>query len=311
MSRKLVFVLTIVAFLITSCAAASDFGGSVGGPIPESAEMLMAEPAGGNFARTASVADNVGQTVERLVIKNANLSIVVKEPGEVMSDIAQMAEEMGGFVVSSNLFQTTLDSGVEVPRASITIRVPADKLTEAIGQIETNANRVLSKNDSGEDVTEDYTDLQSRLRNLEDAEAQLREIMASATKTEDVMSVFDRLTQVREQIEVLKGRIQFYEQSAAFSAISVDILADEAVQPLTIGGWQPVGVAKDALQFLITGLKFLANVAIWLVLAIIPILAVIAVPLVLIGRGLRRRRSRRRQTKPAAYPRDESSDTET
>jgi hypothetical protein len=232
---------------------------------------------------------------------------VVKEPGEEMSKIAQMAEAMGGFVVSSNLYQSMLDSGVEVPRASITIRVPAERLTEAVGKIEADANSVLSKDESGEDVTQEYTDLQSRLRNLEDAEAQLREIMASSTKTEDVMSVFDRLTQVREQIEVLKGRIQFFEQSAAFSAISVDILADEAVQPLTIGGWQPVGDARNALQFLINGLEFLATVAIWLILAIIPILAVIATPIVLIVRVIKRWRARRKKASLAVAPPDESS----
>ena len=120
--------------------------------------------------------------------------------------------------------------------------VAAERLDEALTSIESESNRLpLTKNISSQDVTKDYTDLQSRLRNLEEAEAQLREIMASANKTEDVLSVYNQLVQVREQIEVTKGQIQYYEQSAALSAISVEILADEAVQPLTVGGWQPGG----------------------------------------------------------------------
>ncbi len=242
------------------------------------------------------------QTVERLVIKNASLSIVVSEPGESMAAIAKLAEDLGGFVVTSNLYQTTLESGAEVPRANITIRVPAEKLNEALTAIEADANQVLSKNESGEDVTREYTDLKSRLRNLEDAEAQLREIMGSATKTEDVLSVFNQLTSVREQIEVITGQIQYFEQSAAFSAVNVDLLADEAVQPLTIGGWQPVGVAKAALQALINTLKFLADAAIWIVIYLLPVALILFVPLWLVVRSIRRRRARRRQAASGSPP---------
>jgi hypothetical protein len=79
--------------------------------------------------------------------------------------------------------------------------------------------------------------------------------MGSANRTEDVLNVYNQLTQVREQIEVTKGQIQYYEQSAALSSISVELVPDASVQPLTIAGWEPGGVAKEALQALITGLK--------------------------------------------------------
>lgn len=233
--------------------------------------------------------------VERIVIKNAELSIAVSSPPDSMDRISRMAEDMGGFVVSANLYQTRLSSGAEVPRATVTIRVPAERLNEALERIKDETEQpVIHENVSSQDVTEDYTDLQSRLRNLEAAEEQLMEIMDSASKTEDVLAVFNQLTQVREQIEVIKGQIQYYEQSAALSSITVELLPNEAVQPLSIGGWQPVGVAKNALQALIRAGQFLVTAAIWIVLFVLPVLAVIIVPIYLIVRGLLRWRHRRK-----------------
>ena len=245
-----------------------------------------------------------GETQERIVIKNADLSIVVDDPAASMDTISVMAEDMGGFVVSSNLYQTQLASGIEVPQANITIRVPAELLQDALEAIEKSADRVLSKNVSGQDVTREYTDLQSHLRNLLNAEAQLREIMASATKTEDVLNVYYQLTQVTNEIEIVKGQIQYYEQSADFSAISVTLIANEADQPISIGGWEPVGVAKDAIEALIRTLQTLADALIWLALYALPVALALAIPLWLIWRGLRGWRLRR---KAAAAPASEES----
>jgi hypothetical protein len=240
---------------------------------------------------------------QRIVIMNAELSIVAADPLATMDAIVELAEERGGFVVSSNMYQMQLDSGLEVPRASITIRVPAEDLNDSIAEIEELATQVQSKNVSGQDITREYTDLQSRLRNLEAAEKQLTNIMDSATKTEDVLSIYNQLTRVREEIEVIKGQIKYYEESAALSAISVNITADAAVQPLTIGGWQPVGVAKDAIQALINVLKFFGNALIYIVLLLLPILIILAIPVVILLyfiRFLSRQRKKRKAEKQAS-----------
>lgn len=237
------------------------------------------------------------QESTRLVIENANMTIVVAEPGQAMSEITRMAEEMGGFVVRSNLYKTTTESGIEVPQANITVRVPVERLDDALSAIrgltENPEEDVRSENRTGEDVTESYTDLQSRLRNAEETERQLREIQASATRTEDVLNVFNQISAIREQIEVLKGQIKYYEESAALSAIDVQLMAQEAVDPLTIGGWKPEGVARDAVQALINTVKFLANALIWIVLWLLPVGLIVGLPLFLIIRAVRRRRARR------------------
>jgi hypothetical protein len=247
--------------------------------------------------------------VNRIVIKNANLTIVVEDPGLAMQEISSMAERLGGFVVTSNLYKVTKEGGIEVPEVSLTIRVPAETLDQTLNDIKALVSDpdedVLSENISGQDVTREYTDLESRLRNLENTESQLMEIMDQAKTTEDVMSVFNQLSSVREQIEVIKGQMQYYQESARLSAISINILASEGIQPLTIGKWQPAGIAMDALQALIKALKSLVNALIWIVLFLLPILLLISIPLWLLFRGIRkllRRKKGKRTTSQESPP---------
>jgi len=277
-SPALISAILLLSLLLSACASATPAPEMPAVEMPAAPPMEAFDEGARGLADYNTSSQSTGQSVERMVIKNANLSIVVDDPSISLDKISAMADEMGGFVVNANLYTSQTESGQEVPRGAITIRVPAERLNEALERIQAESNRKpLSKTIDSQDITRDYTDLQSRLKNLESAEAQLTEIMGSATKTEDVLSVYNRLVEVRGEIEVIKGQIQYYEQSAALSAVSVDLLANAAVQPLTVGGWQPVGVAKDAVQGLIDVGKFLANAAIWIVILVIPVLAVLYV----------------------------------
>ncbi len=244
-------------------------------------------------ALDSSVFTEAGPAVERLVIRTANLSLVVKDPAVSAKTIAAMAEAMGGYVVSTNLYQTSYgDPAVLSTQGSITIRVPAEKFEEAMTRLKEDAEEVRSENVSGQDVTQEYTDLQSRLRNLEAAETQLREIMASATKTEDVLRIFEELRRVREEIEVTKGQIKYFEESASLSAITVELIPDVAAQPLQIGGWKPEGTAKQALEALIRGLQTLADGLIWLGICGVPAAILLGLPAWAGIRAARRRRAK-------------------
>jgi len=300
MLKKTLFVLIILVLLLVSCGGS----GMANQEAPEFAtdEFYYEEAAGAepmapelydDEARSSNLAiTTVEISDERMVIKNADLAIIAEDPAQSMSEIGQMAEGMGGFVVESYLYQQTLSSGVQVPPATITIRVPAEKLDEALSQIKAGAVEVESANLSGQDVTSQYTDLQSQLRNLEAAEAQLQAIMEEAIKTEDVLNVFNELVVVRGQIEVIKGQMQYYEQAAALSRIAVSITADEAVQPIQVGGWQPSGVAKDAVEALIKTLQFIVTAGIWIVLCVLPVALLIGLPLFFVVRAVIRARKR-------------------
>ncbi len=308
--QRQIILLLFAALLLGSCANAMSETPSLdsGGMPQASIGKEMANEAGETMSyapQAAPVAGDAAQSIERLVIQNAYISLAVTNPGVSMDAIAILAQEMGGFVVSKNLYQQTLDSGIKVPRASITIRVPAERLNDALAQIKKESSQdPINESSDSQDVTSEYTDLKSRLRNLENTEIQLNRIMEEATRTEDILSVYNQLVQIREQIEVTKGRIQYFEQSAALSAIAVELMADEAVQPLTVGGWQPKGVAKSAVQALINTAKFLGNALIWIIIYVVPVILVLYVifylPLAFIWRKVRKPSLKRK--KEAAPP---------
>ena len=185
---------------------------------------------------------------DRLVIQNADYTLVVTDPKAKMDQMTALAQTLGGFVVSANLYQTTSPNGNQVPEGSIVIRVPANKLEEALKQVKADVVEIRNETRSGQDVTQEYVDLESRLKNLQAAEAQLTRIMEDANRTEDVMSVFNQLVYYREQIELVKGQMQYYEQSANYSAISARLIAEESIQPIQVGGWKPQGEVRDAIQ---------------------------------------------------------------
>ncbi len=302
-----IYIFLTAIIFVSACAQAA----SIAPEMDKAPAYEQAVDVEGNVFRQAESEVLPGSSpaqAERLVIKNASLSIIVDDPVQAMDSITQLADEMGGFVVSANLSESFLESGVKVPSANITIRVPADRFNEALRSIKSETTELPQyENINSQDVTSEYTDLASRLRNLEAAEVKLNEIMEDAIRTEDVLSVYNQLVQVREQIELIKGQMKYYEESAAMSAISVELVANEAVQPLTIGGWQPVGTAKDAVQSLINTLKVLGNIVIWAVLFLLPVLFVLylvfVLPLSLVWRAWRRRRAKNKpQSTPPAQP---------
>lgn len=303
MTRKSLYWISLVALfaiLISACAPARTASNQGMMPVPEAA---MERDYFGSTSNSAAAQTAPGKpqaaSVERLVIRNASLGLVVPDPSQSMEVISRMASEMGGYVVSQNLYKTSGSNDVEYPEGNISIRVPSDQLDNAMDQIKAlvrnPVEHILSENVSGQDVTSEYTDLGSRLKNLQASEEQLREIMASAQKTEDVLAVLQQLTQVREQIEVIQGQMKYYEESARLSSISVSLKAEASVQPLKVGGWQPVGVARDAVQALIYTMQLFGTIAIWGLVYLLPIGLIIGIPVViviwLIRRGSKRRKA--------------------
>lgn len=291
--KILVGLITLAA--ISGCAVMGKSSQAEERIVMSAPAAVMEEPRTFDSAEKAAMSPQASMDdVERIVIKNANLSIITVDPVASMQTIMSMAEAMGGFVVSSNTYKTNTASGKEVPIANLTIRVPVAKLDEAIAQVKALvvdvSTDILSEDLSGQDVTSEVTDLDSRLRNLREAEKQLIAIMASATKTEDVMAVFRELTSIREQIEVLEGRIKYYRESAALSAISINIQAKASIEPITIGAWQPGVEAQRALQALVNFGKGLVNFLIWFLIAGLPVLAVVTIPAFLIYRFLKKKR---------------------
>jgi hypothetical protein len=299
MVKKALPLLFIAGLVLAACGAAA--------PVPQLSRVEATGFAGapGAPVEEAPAADAVGieagaAQVERIVIKNASLSLLVRDAAATSDEIARLAEGMGGFVISTNIYETTYgQDATRVKQASVSIRVPAARLNEALTAIKAMAVEVQSENVSGQDVTQDYTDLQSRLRNLEAAEQQLQNIMDGATRTEDVLAVYNELVRVRGDIEVIRGQIKYYEESAAFSQISIDLIPDVLAQPLDIGGWRPEGVVREAFELLVRGLQALVSLLIYLGICGLPFALVFGLPAWLVVRGVRRRRARAREAQKA------------
>ncbi|MEW6566759.1 MAG: DUF4349 domain-containing protein [Chloroflexota bacterium] len=305
MKNRAALALLAVSLLLSACALRQQATIVPEMPAPAEAEVLRG--AASDLMGVEAPAAGYGgglvpqAAVERLVIQNASMTVVVPDPAEAVDDISRLAAEMGGFVVSSNVYQSTFGvAQVMAYQASITIRVPAERLNEAMAQIEADATEVRNRNVSSEDVTSQYVDLESQLRNLRAAEEQLREILASATRTEDVMMVFNQLTQVRGEIERIQGQMRYYEESARLASLSVELLPDVVEQPLQIGGWRPEGVAKEALEDLVRALQWLANALIRLGILYLPLLVIFGLPTWLAVRAVVRRRRQRKSPPPEA-----------
>ena len=258
----------------------------------------LAVPQPGAPAQAAPTEAPVGDT-GRLVIQTAQLSIVVADVNARVKAIEDMASAMGGFIVSVNVYQTYANNGETVPQAQVVVRVPQDKLDDALTQIKRGTVDVQNEQRAGTDVTDQYVDLQSRLKAKQAAADQLMTIMQSATKTQDVLDVYSQLQQVQSDIEVLKGQIKYYEQSAALSAISVNVIAEKTVKPIEVAGWMPQGVARDAIQQLIYFWQAFVDFLIRFFLFLLPVLLTIAIPLFLIFLFVRWLYRRSRKAKAA------------
>ncbi len=307
MNKKTVLAIVILMIVLAACGVKAAATPSVqlvspgidnsgapayeNAPLPTQAYSAVSDAskaAGSGNASTAALQD-------RLVIMNADLTIVIPDPQAKMDAINQLANNLGGFVISMNMYQTYTQNGATAPEGTISIRVPSDKLDNALTQIKADAVEVRNETRSGQDVTSTYVDLQSQLTNLEMAETDLQAIMDEAknnpnssttSKTQDVLDVYNQIISVRGQIESIKGQMQYYEQSSAYSLINVTLVAEETIQPIEIGGWKPEGVARDAIQSLIKFWQNFVNFLIKIFLLVLPILITIFGPIALIIWGI-------------------------
>ncbi|MEP7284890.1 MAG: DUF4349 domain-containing protein [Chloroflexota bacterium] len=238
---------------------------------------------------------------KRIVLKNATLAIVVQDTAQTLNAIADTAEKLGGWVVNSTTSQQIRNNNVKLTYGTITIRVPAEKLTDTLTTIRSAAVSVQSENITGDDVTQNYTDLTSQLTNLEAAEAQLRKIMESTDKTVDVLAVYRELITVRGQIERIKGQLKYYDEASAYSSITVTLSPEDTAQPLVIAGWHPGSTARTAIQTLVSLLQNITDAAIWLAIVVLPF----AVLVLIIGFLYRRFRRRSVSVPPPVQPASE------
>ena len=175
-------------------------------------------------------------TQARIIVRTADMHIIVTDISGAVDSTADMAEEFGGWVVSSN--RTAKHRGF------VSIRIPADRLEEAIQRLRDSAVDVESEIISSRDVTDQYVDLQSRLKNQQATEEALLKLLERATKVEDALRIRETLSTIQEEVELLLGKIKLIETTAAFSLLNVSLELDAAEMTTDAGEDQAAGVGE-------------------------------------------------------------------
>jgi len=187
--------------------------------------------------------------IERKVVRNADITLAVKDVLKAVDQVTQLAQRLGGWVVSSSV----TGQQEEQPRATVTLRVPEKRFYEALSELRHLGDWVVSEAISSQDVTEEYIDLEARLRNLEETEKQLRRLLEKADTVKDVLEVYRELSNTRGEIERIRGRMQYLEGVSAESRIIVRLEPAVTTAPLVRPGWSPGETFKSAARGLASG----------------------------------------------------------
>ncbi len=242
----------------------------------------------------ALVGDSVAlpSTQDRKVVRSATISIEADDTRSAHGAILRLVDQAGGFIQSADIANP--GQGEDQPRIAMTIRVPADSLTQTLESIAGLGSRVVSQSQQGQDVTEEYVDVQARIDNLSALEVELRALLAEVRKQPEadpakLLQVFNQISDVRGQIEQLQGRRQVLDDLTSLATVDVTIAPTPALTPVVAEEWQPLAVAKEALQDLVGALQKAGDVAIRLVVYVLPIALVVLVVPILVAWRLRRR----------------------
>ena len=239
-------ILVICPLVLTSCAGGAptrmpDMTEPAPPPMPPPMVTIPPAPEEGYKESGAGVLPSTAE--ERMIVRNGDMSLVVEDVTDARDEIAQLAVRLGGWVVSSQI------SGEEEEmRGWISIRVPDETFDQALTEIRGLAVRVTSESTSSQDITEEYVDLQSRLKNAEATESQYLALLEKAVTVEDTLKIYAALTQIRYEIEQIKGRMQYLERISAMSLISIDLRPVATAAPLVRPGWSAREIAKSAIR---------------------------------------------------------------
>ena len=226
----------VIALIVAGCSGESPVGNG-GSRAGDSLSGTESGDSAGDVAATGAGGPATGgglplpSQLDRKIVRTANLELEVEDVSAAVREVEGAAVAAGGFVSESNVFidQPEPDDGgsVEAPRrtqtATVTIRVPAGEYGGVMEQLRGIAKQVRSERSEASEVTEEYTDLEARLRNLEATEASYLELLTGAGEIPDILLVQDRLSQVRLEIEQVQGRINLLDNLTDLATITIQL----------------------------------------------------------------------------------------
>ncbi len=289
-------VLTLAACGAVS-SSVSQMAADEAAPEAPAESFARAETAAVNDGSDSASTDLAAVTVDRVIIYTGDITLRVANVATAVDEITALAARMGGYVSSSNLYESQSQL-----QGSVTIRVAADRYQDAMAALQT-LGTALRQSTNSQDVTEEYIDLQARKTNLEITEASLQKMLDSdltQKKLDDILQVQRELSNVRGDIESLAGRIRYLENQAALATITITLTPEESPEPeITITRWRPGRVAQEAWDTLLDILRNLGDAAIWGAICGLPLLVLGFIAWGALRWTYRRVRKPREKTAPA------------
>jgi hypothetical protein len=294
-THKLVFVLLLIIAFLLLTSLKGLFGvrtTSRSVSPPSSGMATMEEPALGGLLSTNLSLPEFSQEAppsttsdgERMVVKNSNLSLLVKDVKNTGDKIINHTKSIGGYMVSASYNRPN-----ESPFATITVRVPSTKLDDSLNFFRSLAIKVTSENLVGKDVTDQYVDIEARIATHQKTKAKFEQILEKATQVSEILQVQRELINIQSQIDALEGQKKSLEQNANLSKVTLYLSTDELALPYTPDkAFRPQVVFKQAARSLLGSLRSLANALIW-----VGVYSVIWVPVLVIFYIVRKRKKRK------------------
>lgn len=252
-------------------------------PAPEarSAEAGNAAPEAmpGANALVQTGADALtGAQIGQMVIKNAELRLLVENPDQAVDRSLQVIGDLDGYVISSRVWYE-MSGGVNYKYATITIGVPATQFENALRRLRGIALQVLDENASGQDVSDEFVDLQSQLTNLQATRDRIRSFLADATTVDESLRINQELSNIEAQIEQVQGRMNYLSNRAAFSTITLTLEPNippatptPTPTPIPTESWNPGKTFNTASSSIVIIYQKIIELLIWILVVLLPLL---------------------------------------
>jgi len=283
---RLALLATSALFVVTCSASAPTASGPTGGGSQGAPAPAAREGGGGAVEGVPQAAS------DRKLVYTANVVLRAREPWAIAEDTRAITAALGGDVLNLQV------TGAGHSRsARVTLRVPADRFEDALARVRALDAEVTSSNIDTKDVTEQFVDLSARLSSKQREEQQYLSLLSQARSVDDTLKVSQALAGARTEIERLTGQLNLLKGRIDYSTISLTI--DNIADFTTQSAWQPLRTVALAFAALVSLLKVLGDVVIWvLIVGWVP--AVLLLGLKLLREWYDRRF--RRRSAPAGPP---------
>lgn len=241
----------------------------------------------------------VGGAPRRMLVKTVELELLVADPERAAEEVRGIVAAVGGHVASMKAWKPG-----ELFHYQIALRVPVGRLEEAVRRIKGMADEVVSESLESRDVTEQVADLGARLRTLRATETELRGLLAESRErdfdAEDVMAVYERLTEIRSEIERAEGQLQGIEGLATLSTVNLSLRPTESAKPFAAEGWRPRETARRSVRMLLALLGHAGDLAILFVIVVLPFTLIVGAVVWPLAQLVRRARRKAAEALPGA-----------